>query len=303
MISVLIPVYNYKVQPLIENLIYQFEKLNCTWEILVSDDASQSEFQTENIKFINSIRNLNIKLFLQEVNLGNALNRNYLLEKASYNWLLFLDADVFPVHNNFLSVFIDKLESTDKDIIAGNVIYDTNNPLPHLLRWRYGKKKEEISFTERENNPILNLRGANFAIRKSIMLISNFPVLKEKYGFVDTRFFLQFNKNQICVIDNPVYHLGIEENSFFLEKTKKAISNALFLLNENDRLADQISLVSTYKKIRFLKVILSNIYVRFHKSLEKNIYSDKPSIFLFQTYKILYLSYLDNLKIETNFSS
>jgi len=293
MISVLIPVYNYKIQSLVLNLLHQFENINCKWEILLSDDASTIEFLTENFKFINKLDNLNVKLFQQKINLGNASNRNYLIEKASYDWLLFLDADVLPVHNNFISIFNDKLESTYKDIIAGNVIYDNKNPLPHLLRWKYGKKKEEIAFNERIKNTILNVRGANFAIRKSLALKLNFPVLKEKYGFVDTRFFLQFKKDRICIIENPVYHLGIEENKVFLQKTKKAISNALFLLNTNDKLAVQISLIANYKKIRFLKEILSKIYSIFRLSFEKKMFSDKPSVFIFQVYKILYISYLD----------
>jgi len=293
MISVLIPVYNYKIQSLVDNLLHQFENINCKWEILLSDDDSNNEFLTKNFKFINKLDNLNVKLFQQKINLGNASNRNYLIEKASYDWLLFLDADVLPVHNNFISVFKDKLESTDKDIIAGNVIYDHKNPLPHLLRWKYGKKKEEIAFNERIKNTILNVRGANFAIRKSLALKLNFPVLKEKYGFVDTRFFLQFKKDRICIIENPVYHLGIEENKVFLQKTKKAISNALYLLNTNDKLAVQISLIANYKKIRFLKEILSKIYSVFRLSFEKKMCSDKPSVFIFQVYKILYISYLD----------
>jgi len=293
MISVLIPVYNYKIQSLVLNLLHQFENINCKWEILLSDDASNDELLTDNFKFINKLDNLNVKLFQQKINLGNASNRNYLIEKASYDWLLFLDADVLPVHHNFISVLKDKLDSTNKDIIAGNVVYDHKNPLPHLLRWKYGKNKEEIAFNERIKKTILNVRGANFAIRKSLALKLNFPVLKEKYGFVDTRFFLQFKKDRICIIENPVYHLGIEENKVFLQKTKKAISNALYLLNTNDKLAVQISLIANYKKIRFLKEILSKIYSVFRLSFEKKMCSDKPSVFIFQVYKILYISYLD----------
>ena len=293
MLSVLIPVYNYKIQSLVENLLHQFESINFKWEILLSDDASNTEYKTENIKFINTLNNLNVRLFQQKLNLGNASNRNYLIKKASYNWLLFLDADVLPVHQNFMSIFKDTLVSTDKDIIAGNVIYDTKKPLQYLLRWKYGKKREELTLSERLKNPILNVRGANFLIRRTLALKLNFPVLKEKYGFVDTRFFLQFKKDQICVIENPVYHLGIEENIIFLQKTKRAISNALFLLNTNDKVAVKISLIANYKKIRFLKVILSKIYSVFRLSFEKKLQSRKSSIFIFQIYKILYMSYLD----------
>jgi len=293
MISVLIPVYNYSIQPLVENLINQFENIDCKWEILLSDDDSNQEFRNQNSIFIDSINNQQVKLLQQEMNIGNAANRNYLIEEASYDWLLFLDVDVLPVNSNFISLYIKKIQSTSLEIIAGNIIYDIKNPLPHLLRWKYGKEKEEINIEARKKYPLLHLRGANFAIKKELAKKFKFPILKEKYGFVDTRFFLQFKENQIYVLENPIYHLGIEENSIFLKKTKKAIVNALFLLNTNDKLSSQISLVSNYKKIRFLKNILAKVYLNFHLNLEKNLESKKPSLLIFQFYKMLYLSYLD----------
>jgi len=293
MISVLIPVYNYRIQSLVENLCLQFENIECNWEILLSDDASNMKFRIQNSEFINTINNPQVKLFQQEINLGNAANRNYLITQASYVWLLFLDADVIPVNNDFISVYVKKMQSTKQEIISGNIIYSNKNTLAHLLRWKYGKEKEEIAFEIRKSNSILNLRGANFAIIKELACKINFPILKENYGFVDTRFFLQFEENQVFVIENPVYHLGIEENSVFMIKTKKAMVNALFLLNNNDELSLQISIISNYKKVRFFKGFLAKIYLRFHAYLEKNLESEKSYIFIFQIYKILYLSYLD----------
>lgn len=296
MISVLIPVYNFSIQPLIEKLLSQFENVESKWEILLSDDASNIEFRNLNSEFLNKINYKQVKLFQQEINIGNAVNRNYLIKQAKYGWLLFLDADVLPVHHNFLSIYVNSMKSTSQEIIIGNIIYNIKNPLPHLLRWKYGIEKEQIAFEIRKNKPILNSRGANFAIKRNLAKKMDFPILKEKYGFVDTRFFLQFKQHQICVIENPVYHLGIEENRIFLDKTKKAIANALFLLNNNDEFAMQISLVSNYKRIRIFKRILAEIYSKFHIYLENKLVSKKPSIIIFQVYKILYVSYLDVFK-------
>lgn len=292
-LSILIPVYNYNIQPLVQSLLLQLKNVDCKWEILLSDDASDDGFRVQNLEFINSINNLHVKLFQQKINIGNGPNRNYLIENATYDWLLFLDADVLAVEDNFLSNYIESMQSTAQDIIAGNISYDIQNPLPHLLRWKYGKEKEQVSFNVRKKNPILNIRGANFAIKKALALKFNFPVLAENYGLIDTRFFLQFNEGQICVIENPVYHLGIEDNSVFLQKTKKAVVNALFLLNKGDKPSIQISLISKYKRVRFLKGILAKIYSKSHLNFERNLLSNNPSVFIFQLYKLLYMSYLD----------
>ena len=193
MISVLIPVYNYKVQPLVENLLLQFKSINCKWELFLSDDVSNSQYKSKNQNYINELNLKNVKLFQQEKNIGNAANRNFLIDKATSDWLLFLDVDVLAVKDDFLSSYIDEMETTDRDLISGNIIYDHNNPQPNLLRWKYGKQKEEIGFDQRNVHPILNLRGANFAIKRRLAKDNNFPLLKETYGFVDTRFFLPYS--------------------------------------------------------------------------------------------------------------
>lgn len=296
MISILIPVYNYNIQPLIENLLIQIEGIDYKWEILISEDASNEDLIRLNSEFVNKLNNSQIKLFQQEINIGNAANRNFLIEQVSYEWLLFLDADVLPVESNFITTYLKQMLSTSFEIITGNIVYDSKNPLPHLLRWKYGKEKEEVAFIDRKNNPILHCRAANFAIKRSLAQKINFPILKEKYGFVDTRFFLQFSETEICVIENPVYHLGIEENSIFIAKTKKAIVNALFLLNSQDKLSKKITLISTYHKVRVFRGILAKVYSKFHLYFEKKLVSKKPSIFIFQVYKLLYISYLDVTK-------
>ena len=75
MISVLIPVYNYNVKPLVENLISQLNKQNIEWEILLSDDESIAVYKKVNNNYINSLNNFHIKLFLQEQNVGNGANK------------------------------------------------------------------------------------------------------------------------------------------------------------------------------------------------------------------------------------
>lgn len=293
MVSVLIPVYNYNIQNLVENLLNQFESLNCKWELFLSDDMSETDCKKDNVKFISGLDKSNVILYQQEKNIGNAANRNYLIEKANYEWLLFLDADVLPVKGDFLSLFISAFKITNRDLISGNIVYDSENPKPHLLRWKYGKLKEEILIEERKRKPILNLRGANFAIRKSVALKFKMPILKEKYGFVDTRFFLQFSDDQVEVIENSVYHLGIEENKVYVAKIKQAISNAYYLMNNNIELSNQLTLISSYKKVRLFKRFLAFFFGISKSSIERNLLSENPSIFVFQLFKILYLSHLD----------
>jgi len=102
MLSVLIPIYNYKVTHLLLELILQLEDVNILYEIICIDDSS-TEFNRENL-IIETFKNVtSLKL---ENNIGRSKIRNLLTKKATYRWLLFLDSDVLPKNNNFIQKYI-----------------------------------------------------------------------------------------------------------------------------------------------------------------------------------------------------
>ena len=101
MLSILIPAYNYDVLPLVQELHNQASKAGIAFEIIVLDDASPDKKTVEGnqkaglYEFTEFIINQN--------NSGRTLTRKKLAEKAKYDTLLFLDADVMPAcANSFL---------------------------------------------------------------------------------------------------------------------------------------------------------------------------------------------------------
>lgn len=296
MLSILIPVYNYDVRELVDSLILQLDRKEFDWEIRLSDDNSVTSYKASNQNFIDKLNSTQISIFNQELNIGNAANRNFLIAEAKFDWILFLDVDTKPVKDNFIDTYVSVMKHTSKDLISGNIVYDRNNPNPKLLRWKYGVLKEEVDLVERMKNPILHLRGANFAIRKSVVIDSDFPMLKEKYGFVDTRFFLQFESSQVEVIENPVFHLGLESNLDYFNKVKLGIKNALELIDSDDEFSDNITIVRAYKKIRFSRLFLNFMYKKTNQKLKKNLLSENPKISFLQIYKLLYLARIDTIE-------
>lgn len=90
MLSILIPTYNYVCVKLVTDLQQQAERLECPYEILVADDASEDAFKRENRK-INGIPGCKY-IELQE-NVGRSRIRNILGRLARYDFFLFLDCD------------------------------------------------------------------------------------------------------------------------------------------------------------------------------------------------------------------
>ncbi|HET8884785.1 MAG TPA: glycosyltransferase, partial [Salinimicrobium sp.] len=94
MLSVLIPTYNYNIFPLVEKIHGLFTRENIGFEIICLDDGSGNEEINKKNHQINAFSNSSFSEL--EKNIGRSSIRNLLAKKASYDWLLFLDADVIP---------------------------------------------------------------------------------------------------------------------------------------------------------------------------------------------------------------
>jgi glycosyltransferase involved in cell wall biosynthesis len=285
MLSILIPVYNYTVLPLVNELVKQCNKRGITFEILCQDDASHSQ---ENI--LNQEVNLlpNCSFFINEVNLGRGTNINSLAQKAKYDLLLILDCDTFPADDNFIQKYSDAISDSSKNIIFGGIIYEDKKPeKEQLLRWIYGQKRETKSFL-----------SSNLWIKKEIFLQYPFDETITKYGYEDLCFFSVLKKNhfEISRIENPTFHLNLETSEVFLDKTKIALENLIFLYNLKKISPEDSKIIKSFQLLKNLKLTWFSAFL-FKKNqvkIERNLLSKNPSLFLFDLYKLGYFCSLNH---------
>lgn len=292
MLSVLVPVYNWDVTDLVTKLHEQCQQLSIEFEVLTVDDCSTDlESKETNSK----IRLEHFRLIKLESNVGNAEARNILSRTAKFSWLLFLDADMIPVHDHFVSLYLEQIQLDDFDIMSGGILYEKEVSSEFRLKWLHGKKTEEPIAGK---DPYLEIRGNNFLVRKEVFLQNPFGGLPESYGYVDTHFGLKLkqSKARVKIIDNPCLHLGLETNEKFVEKHKKAIRNAFWMMNHQSDLADNLRIVKTYKKIQKLgfRKPIAWLFQLFEKTMLQNLHSENPSLFVFQLYKLGYICTLKN---------
>ena len=114
-------------------------------------------------------------------------------------------------------------------VICGGTLYNDSAPgdPDKILRWKYGRIREQKKAAERNKHPHSNFSTFNFLIEKSVFSKIRFNEELKQYGHEDTLLGYQLKKAGINVlhIDNGLIHEGVESNREFLNKTKLGIEN------------------------------------------------------------------------------
>jgi hypothetical protein len=264
------------------------------FEILCQDDASNL-IEPDNQK-INSLENCGFSK--NKSNLGRGKNINSLAEKAKFEWLLIMDCDTFPTQNDFIQHYVSQINKNEK-VVFGGIEYQKEKPSnDQLLRWIYGNARESLSVEKRNSDPNGNALTSNILIQKKVFISNPFEASITKYGYEDLVFLSSLKKKGILVkhIDNPTYHLGLETSKEFLEKTKTALKN-LKLITETTSLSpseSKLLKVSIVLKSLYLTSFITFLFQTTKKKIERNLLSRKPSLLLFDLYKLGYFCSLKN---------
>jgi len=291
LLSILIPTYNYNVFPLVLELHQQALKTGIDFEIIVFDDASPDEATVEINEKINGIPNCRYELL--QKNIGRSAIRNLLAENAKYERLLFLDADTIPVTENFIAGYLPYLNNQEK-VVYGSIKYQPEQPRPDkLLRWVYGTEREALPKEIRQKEPYLSLLTLNFAISKSIFQKVKFNEEIPNLRYEDTLFSYDLMKAGIKVehIANEVYHLGLDTSEIFMRKSKEAVVGLKYLLDNQLLPHHYIKLTKAYWRLQKfgLLAVMAVFHRTFRKAFRKNLLSSKPSLFIFDLYRLGYL--------------
>lgn len=291
MLSILIPTYNYNVFPLVLELQTQAKGEHIEFEIIVMDDASADQQSVSKNQNINLLDNCNY-LLLQN-NVGRSKIRNLLAQKAKFSWLLFLDADTLPVNKSLICNYLQYLNSDEK-VVYGGIEYTSHvPPREKLLRWVYGREREALHIVPRQDAPYLALLTLNLAIKKSVFnkVVFNESIPNLRYEDVLFSYDLSQKHVKVQHIYNPVCHLGLDTSEIFLKKAEEATLGFKYLIDNNLIPVNYIRLGKAYRRIENIGLLgfATFIFNLFKKIWIKNLLSSRPSLFIFDIYRLGYL--------------
>ncbi|HUS86829.1 MAG TPA: glycosyltransferase [Bacteroidales bacterium] len=298
MISILIPVYNYDVTLLVNTLSHAIDSSELFCEIIIGSDGCSKDYVSIYIALTKLEK---VDLYRSEVNIGRAAIRNRLIEKASGEWLLFIDADALIEGNasDYLGKWHDYISSPT--VICGGTAYPPLAPEDpdKYLRWHYGFLHEQKSTKERNKEPYASFSGFNFLIEKNLFSRIKFNEELRNYGHEDTLLGYQLKKAGVNIlhIDNALIHDGVESNREFLEKTQEGIQNLSILYDKvTDRktFASTVKILKIYRRLRFIGAdrIITRIFIKKRRRMEIILRRKKCSLKIFLFYKLGLFSYI-----------
>ncbi len=284
-LSVLIPVYNWDCSSLLTELHSQGLRLGLPFEIIVADDCSDCEYG--NSTTAGSLEHCRYIRLGQ--NLGRSAIRNYLANESRYEKLLFIDCDMQVRTDTFLYSYIQA--SREAKVVCGGICTPLLMPHGCELRYTYESSADRRrSARIRSRQPYQRFTTASFLIDRKEFMRIRFNESIDGYGYEDVCFGheLETRGTEILHIDNPLVHMGLDENAVFLDKTLQAIRNAYI---HAPGLGHSSRIVSCYRKVCKLHAtwVFRLIWRWGRKSMEKNLLGKKPNLRVFALYKLCYL--------------
>ena len=300
MLSILLPIYNCNCVALVTELQRQCVECKVEFEIIVADDGSLSGAIGTNVvcqhlidenQIIEQLKG--VRYIIREQNVGRSAIRNFLVSQAKGDRLLFIDGDLSLDNSSFIHNYLQ----TEADIVVGGIAIGGNpDQWKGNLRYRYERQCEAINTVEsRQSQPYQHL-ATNLLVRRSVLGEKPYDENISHYGYEDVLLGKRFQQQQVAIkhIDNPVLFCDFEDNASYLAKTEEALRTLFAFRNELKGYSRLLDKAEQIERLH-LSPLFVTAYKLFNEPIKNCLLGNKPKVFWFNIYKLLYyLHYTKN---------
>ncbi|MBX0290168.1 glycosyltransferase [Hymenobacter sp. HSC-4F20] len=288
-LSVLIPVFNHDVRPLVHALLAQASDWPGLVEIHCLDDGSQEVYRRKNRELA---LQPGVRYRELEQNVGRAAIRNQLAAEAGHEWLLLLDNDSLLPDAHFLARYA--AACSQAPVLSGGTAYEAVPPHEEALRlrWLYGRRREARPAAVRQRAPHRQLTLNNLLIRADVFCRLGLDESLTRYGHEDTKFGWLLRRAGATVVhlDNPVLHNGLDPAPIFLQKTHDAVRNLVQLYRSEGLGADTKLLQAALRLQRWgLSKAVRVAFGLRREQVRRNLLSNRPSLRQLDALKLYWL--------------
>lgn len=213
LVSILVPFYNVEqyIDRCIQSLIKQtYENI----EILLIDDCSPDNTLEIAQKYTES--DSRIKILRYEKNRGLGGARNYGIEKAKGEYILFVDSDDY-IKSNTIEVLFDKAKKNNLCVLETNYIKEGKTKSDILPRRSLYSDKVYYGKEYWDLIPIAPVVAWNKFYKLSFLKENNIVFQLRKFEDVAFTAEVFMKAKRVMNIDFPFYHYIVRENSIMTE--------------------------------------------------------------------------------------
>jgi len=252
-ISLCVPAYHYDVSALIAALA-QCEDAGLV-EVIVHDDGAGDHDLLAHMQHEASRQRIAVRLVAADVNRGRAAARNAAIAHARADWILLLDADMLPDDAQFLTRYLDAIDSTGEPavIVGGYSLQFTPRDTQSALhRWQ-AEVSECLSAPQRQAAAGRYVFSSNVLAHRSVVATIPFDEGFSGWGWEDTDWGLRAAKfYPVRHIDNTATHLGLDADTVLMSKYARSGENFARLVQRHPDEARAMPLFRIAQRMRAL---------------------------------------------------
>ena len=290
------PVYNWDVSVLLAKLTAEIrqKKLHDQIELIVIDDCSTDQgIKHNNADFAEKYGQGVIQYFELNNNIGRAAVRNLLAQKASGDYLLFLDSDTLPDSDDYIAQYLSYALQNECDVVCGGISYlkRTLNGAEYDFYIYMGKKLVAQATKFRHKTPWRYLWTSNVLILKSVLSEIPFNEGFGKYGYEDAEWAIRLvKKYKVVFIENTVSHLGLDSKEVAYRKMRESINNYFLLATMHPKDFRRSGIFGVVRWLTRLNTTFLKSIDRLLQMLFFRIANEKICFFIYQFNKAVLLA-------------
>lgn len=236
LVSICIPFFKFDATRLLRVLLAQGAKCPDSVELLLVDDASGEEALLDGLRALAGGSDVPVSISVFEKNAGRASARNYLCAKARGTYVLFLDCDMLPDTEEFVSRYLECGQRGDCDVVVGGGSYTQleNVPRSQRLYFYYSNRTQCLSAEARRREPMRYVFTNNAMIKLGLLRALMFDTEYVGWGYEDTDLAIGAGKlgATVCHVENTATHFGLVNDNELVKKYRESVQNFVHLVRK-----------------------------------------------------------------------
>lgn len=252
-ISICVPIHRVDAAPLVGALSWC--QSSALAELVLYDDGSQSPDLLAALRHAADSAAMPVRVVVASDNRGRAAARNAAIQHARADWLLLLDADMWPDEAEFISAYVGASKAAGRPavVVGGYSLKQASwDKRFRLHRWQ-SLRSECLPSAIRRREPGRYVFTSNVLAHRRVLAECPFDEAFAGWGWEDVDWGLRAERSfPVLHIDNTATHLGLDDADSLMGKYRRSGINFARLADRHPDAIAQTPLMRGARAVRGL---------------------------------------------------